>query len=369
VKLTGNQQELVLKRYTDNPEAYTLYLKGRFYSYEATPESLEKSIEFYKQALKLDPNYALAYAGLADSYTELGTGTYNVYLPSQARLWAESAALNAIAIDDSLAEGHTSLGILKYRYTWDWEGAEKEFLRAIELDPKSAIAHSYYSRYLNIFGRTDEALAESRQAEELEPFVPAYSLNVARSMIFARDFDGAIAQCRKTLDLDPDYWRAYYLLGIAYGRQGRYEEAIDAFAKARNLSGDHPTAIAGLGFTYAMAGKKSEVGPILASLTRTSERRYVSPVNFALIYTFLGDKDQAFRWLEKAYEERSTALPGLAQDPLYDGLRSDPRFVEMVRRIGLSSLSASLRFPAKRSRAGPAHHDSFGGKNSAARSS
>jgi TolB-like protein/Flp pilus assembly protein TadD len=337
LELSGDEQRRVRKRYTDDADAYTLYLKGRYFWNRRTVGDLKKSIEYYDQALALDPDYALAYAGLADTYTVLGSGGYDGMVPAEARQQAEAAALRALAIDDSLAEAHTSLAVVKLNFTWDWAGAEQEFKRAIELNPSYATAHYYYSRYLNLFGRNEESIAESRRAEAIEPLVPTLSVNVARAYSFARQHERVIEQCRRALELDPDSWQAYWFLGLGHLHLRRYDEALAAFQKVRALTDDSPTSAAGLGFTYALAGEREKARAVLRDLEDRSKRQYISPENFALVYACLGDNDRAFYWLEKAYQDHSTTLPNLQADPLFDGLRSDPRYEDLVRRLGLSA--------------------------------
>jgi eukaryotic-like serine/threonine-protein kinase len=335
LKLTGEEQHRLTKVYTDNAEAYQLYLKGRYYWNRRTPESLNKSIEYFQQAADKDPNYALAYVGLADSYSLLGSpvggGSPREKFPK-----AKAAALKALELDDTLAEAYASLVIVRLRYDWDWLVAEREIKRAIELNPNYSMTHLMYADYLRVMGRSDEAIAEIKRAQELEPLSLNTNAVVGVHFYFARQYDQAIEQCQKTLDLDPNFAQAHLFLGWAYVQKARYEEAIAAAKKASSLSPSDLRTVSALGHAYAVSGQTSEAVNILDQLKELSRQRYISPHDMAIIYTGLGEKEQAFAWLDKAYADRSWPLPLLKFDPRFDSLRSDPRFADLVRRIGLA---------------------------------
>jgi TolB-like protein/Tfp pilus assembly protein PilF len=335
LKLTGEEQHRLTKVYTDNAEAYQLYLKGRYYWNRRTPESLNKSIEYFQQAADKDPNYALAYVGLADSYSLLGSPVGGGY-PREKFPKAKAAALKALELDDTLAEAYASLVIVRLRYDWDWLVAEREIKRAIELNPNYSMTHLMYADYLRVMGRPDEAIAEIKRAQELEPLSLNANAVVGVHFYFARQYDQAIEQCQKTLDLNPNFAQAHLFLGWAYVQKARYEEAIAAAKKASSLSPSDLRTVSALGHAYAVSGQTSEAVNILDQLKELSRQRYISPHDMAIIYTGLGEKEQAFAWLDKAYADRSWPLPLLKFDPRFYSLRSDPRFADLVRRIGLA---------------------------------
>ncbi len=334
-RLTGEEQQRVTKRYTQNPEAYQLYLKGRYYLSKRTDEGLKKAIEHFNQTIEKDPSYALAYSGLADSNIYLlRLGFLHGLSPKEVYLRAKSSATKALEIDDNLAEAHTSLALVKMEYEWDWPGSEREFSRALELNPNEAEAHHQYSHYLTAVGRSHESLVESLRALELDPLSLPLNAHLAWHYLYARQYDQAIGQCRRTIEMDPNYPQAHDFLGETYEQKGSYEEAIAEFQKAINLSGDSSHIKAELGHAYAVAGKGGEALKIIDELKGPSKDAY--PYDVATIYVGLGQKDQAFDWLQKAYEERSDWLRYLKVDPRLDPLRSDHRFPELVRKVGLA---------------------------------
>lgn len=256
--------------------------------------------------------------------------------PEEAFQKSRAAATKALEIDDTLAEAHTLLGIIKLQHDWDWSGAEMEFKQALELNPGYAGAHQWYSAYLTAMGRHREAIAEIRRAQELDPLSAHINMSVAVRVFMARQYDQAIEQCQKTLEMDPNFATARYWLGLAYEQKGRYKEALTELQKARDLLGQKE--LAGLvGHTYAVAGKRGEALKILNELLELSKRKdeFIDPSYIAYVYIGLGEKDQAFEWLNKAVERRSGELFGLKVDPVFDPLRSDPRFQELLRRVGL----------------------------------
>ena len=331
VRLTGQEQTLLTKRHTDNTQAYELYLKGQ--SSSGTEERLKKSVEFFQRAIKLDPSYALAYAGLADIYMKLGSAR-GFLSPRETFPKAEAALKKALELDETLAEGHELLGTYKLDYAWDWSGAEREFKRAIELNPNNSGAHERYGSYFVSRGQFDEALAERKLARKLDPMNAAVIANVGNTLFLARRYDEAIEKHREALELNPKFSWSHIWIAEVYVQKGMYEEAINEVNKALALDGN-TRAIAILGYAYALAGRRDEARKVLGQLEERSKRKYVPHFFIALIHIGLGEKDQAFDWLEKAYQERHPHLINLKVQPVYDPLRADPRFADLVRRVGL----------------------------------
>ncbi|HVS82217.1 MAG TPA: protein kinase [Pyrinomonadaceae bacterium] len=332
LKVSGEEKGLD-KHYTESNEAYQLYLKGRFYWNKRTGESIKKSIESFNQAIEKDPSYALAYAGLADSYVVPA----NRLPPREKMPKAKAAAMRALELDETLAEAHTSLARVLAVYDWDWTGAEKEFKRAIELNPRYAVAHQWYGGYFEAMGRPDESLAERKRAQELDPLSLMSNFEPGLAFYFARNYDQAIEQFQKTLELDPNFPLVYAHLPAAYEQKGMYDEAIAGFKKGIALRGgtEWSFSMSGLGHVYAVSGKKAEARAVLDELKQMSRQEYVPADGIALIYAGLGEKDQAFTWLEKAYEEHAFKMAWLKVEPQWDSLRSDPRFADLLRRVGL----------------------------------
>ncbi|MBI3948864.1 MAG: tetratricopeptide repeat protein [Acidobacteria bacterium] len=330
--LTGAEKRQLTKRFTENIEAYQAYLKGRYFWNKRTREGLKKGIEYFQQAIEKDPSYASAYSGLSDSYALVVL--QEALSPNEGFPKARAAAERALEIDETLAEAHTSLAFVRQAYDWDWLSAETEFKRAIKLNPSYATGHHWYAMYLTAMERFDEAITEIKRAQELDPVSLVINTNVGVVLYFARQYDQAIEQLRNTLDMDPSFVWARIYLGLSYEQKGQWPEAIAEFRKARLLD-ETPVISAALGHAYAMAGRGREVEEVLAELKRLSQQRYVSPYSVAIIYTSLGGKDQAFEWLQKAYEGRSVGLYRLKVEPRLDSLRSDPRFQDLLRRIGL----------------------------------
>ena len=331
-KLSGENAQQLTRRYTDNVEAYQLYLKGRFFWNKRTQEGLRKGIEYFEQAIKLDPSYALAYAGLADSYNVMGS--LGLIKPQEEYAKVEAAACKALEIDETLSEAHTALAWVRFQQ-WDWTGAEAEFKRAIELNPNYATAHQWYAEYLTAMARFDEALAEIGRAQQIDPTSLVINTIVAQTYLNARQYDEAIEQCHKTLELDPSFELAYIYLGNAYIEKGMYEEALAEYQKAKQLEGT-PAMLALTGITYARSGNREGARRALHELMAVSKQKYDPSFNIARIYANLGDRDEAFKWLEKLFDERSGALIFLKVDPQLDKLRTDPRFTDLVRRVGLT---------------------------------
>ena len=334
LKLTGEEQKRLTRHHTENAEAYQLYLKGRYYWNKRTAESLNKGIEYFQQAIDKDPNYALAYAGLTDSYSLLGSAIGGLS-PKETFSKAKAAAVKALAIDDTLAEAHAALALVHLRYDWDWSATEREIKRAIALNPNYATTYHWYADYLVVMGRLDEAIVQIKQAQKLDPLSLIINTVMALRLYHARQYDQAIEQCQKTLEMDSNFAQAHFALGQAYEQKAKYEEAIAELQKATTLSPSSPFLFSALGHAYAVSGQAGEAVKILEKLQKLSRQRYVSPHEMAMIYTGLGETDQAFGWLEKAYVDRSWRLPFLNVEPRFDSLRSDPRFAALVRRVGL----------------------------------
>jgi tetratricopeptide (TPR) repeat protein len=312
-----------------------LYLKGRFFINKRTQEDLMKAIDYFRQAIAKDPNNALAYAGLSDAYTAL-VFPLGAVAPGEAMPKAKEAAMQALALDNTLGEAHASLAYETFFYEWNWPAAEREFKRAIELNPNSADAHHWYSHFLMAQHRIDESLAESKRALELSPIDLLINIHLAWHYLYARQYDQAAEQMNKVIEMDRNFAQAYTWAGLVYEQQGNYPAAISAFQKAIALFRRGSTIPeAQLAHTYAVSGKKAEALKIVADFHESAKHQYVSPYHLAAIYVGLGDKDQAFVWLEKAYAERSDWMVNLTTDQRFDPLRSDPRFVSLVRRVGL----------------------------------
>ncbi|HXM35743.1 MAG TPA: protein kinase [Pyrinomonadaceae bacterium] len=333
LKLSGAEQERATKQYTEKPEAYQLYLKGRLYWNKRTGEAIKKAIEYFSQAVEKDPGYALAYVGLADCYVVPA----NPRPPNEKMPKARAAARRALELDETLAEGHTALARVLAVYDWDWVGAENEFKRAIKLNPRYAGAHQWYGGYLEMMGRRDESLAERKQALELDPLSLTINFELALAFYYARDYDQAIQQFQKTLELDANFPLVHAHLPAAYEQKGMYDQAIAGFQKGVALRGgtEWSFSMSGLGHVYGVSGKKAEARAVLDELKQASQQEYVPADSIALVYAGLGEKDQAFTWLEKAYEEHAFKMAWLKVDPQWDSLRSDPRFADLLRRVGL----------------------------------
>jgi serine/threonine protein kinase/tetratricopeptide (TPR) repeat protein len=316
-------------------EAYQIYLKGRSYWNKRTKEDLQEAIKYFQQAADNDPKYAPAYAGLADCYNQLVA--YNVIPPKVAFPEAKVAAEKAIALDTTLAEAHASLAYEKWRYDWDWAGAESEFKRALGLDPSYASARQFYAIFLATLGRTAEAVEAARHTQKLDSLSLIVNADLALVYYLARQYDLAIEQCRHTLELDPNFFPAHRYLGLAYEQKGMFTEAITELDQAARLSGGSAQMRATLGHGYAAAGRRNEALKILNGLEEMAKQAYVSPYDIATIYNALGDQNQAFKWLDRALEERSGWLVYLKVNPILDNLHSDPRFQALLQRIGFKS--------------------------------
>ncbi len=335
LRLTTGEEKRAASEPTANPEAYQLYLKGRYFFNKRTGDDLKKSIDFYNQATEKDPSYALAYAGLADTYDVI-TDYVNDMPPTKAFPLAKAAASRAISLDSNLAEAHSALAFALAYYDWNWTGAEQEFRRAIELNPNYANAHYFFAiSVLGPLGRFEEAEAEMKRALALDPFSLIYNANLSWIYLWARQDDRAQAQVQKALDLDPDFGPAHERLQEICEATGKYDAAIDAAPKG-SLSGLTPERVAALKKAVAVSGAQGYWRLSLQFLQEDMQKRYVHPAIIAGLYAQKGDKDKAFEWLEKAYAAHDDFLAYLKVDPLYDPLRSDPRFDEMLHRLGMN---------------------------------
>jgi TolB-like protein/class 3 adenylate cyclase len=335
-RLTGEEQHALSSRPTQNSEAHQFYLKGRYYWNKRTKEGLKKAVEYFEQAIDADPTYALAYVGLSDSYDLLGFHGYGALPPNEAFPKAKAAAEKALQIDERLGEAHISLAYVKEGYDWDLDGAQRDYKRGIELNPNYAIAHQWYGLHCALRERFPEAIAEIKRAQELDPLSLIINMNVAWSFYFARQYDEALEQSQKALELDPNFPPARWMLGQAYRQKGIYDKAIAEFQSGLQLSGGDPLRVAVLGHAYAVAGKRAEAEKVINDLTEISKQRYFPPYFIALIYVGLNDKDQAFVWLEKAFAEHSSGMTYLKVEPMFDPIRSDPRFQDLLRRVGFT---------------------------------
>jgi serine/threonine-protein kinase len=334
-KLTSAQRKNLAKRSTENSEAYQLYLKGRYHWNRRTESGIRRSIDYFEQAIALDPAYALAYAGLADSYNLLGS--YAAKPSATLFLRAKATALKALSLDDKLAEAHASLAAVKLWREFDWDGSERGFRKAIELNPSYATAHLWLALYLAGMDRMDEALSEIKFALELDPLSRVVNLNLARILYFSRRYDESISQCLKTIEMFPDYLIAHRRLGMTYGQNGMPEEAVAEFRKALKLSEKDSETMSAMAYVYALAGRTDEAREILDQLEVLARENYVSPYSLARVHIGLGQIDGAFSELERTYQERHGILTYVKVEPMFDSIRSDARYADLLRRLGLST--------------------------------
>jgi eukaryotic-like serine/threonine-protein kinase len=332
-QLSAEDEQKLTKGSTDNPEAYRLYLKGKYYTNKLTKEGFDTGIDYFNQAIAVDPNYALAYSGLAFNYANQDDWFIP---PNEAGPKTKDAVKRALAIDESDAGAHLSMAIVSHWYDWNWAVAESEFKRAIELSPNSSEAHLYYGWFLVPMGRNDQALVEAKRAQQADPLSVFPVFSVGAVYLFARQWDPAIEQLHRAIEVDPNFWFAHCFMGRAYEQKGKLPEAIAEFQRALELEKNNTETWSGLGHAYAVSGNKAEAQKVLDHLKELSAHSWVAPYNVAVIYAGLGEKDQAFALLDQAYKDRSYYLPTfLTTDSRLDNLRSDPRFKELRRRVGL----------------------------------
>ena len=337
--LTGEEKELLGRRYTSDTEAYELYLKGRFFWYKRTPQATAKAAEYFQRALERDPGYALAYAGIADCYRTLSIMSDAPSRESFPK--AKQAALKALEIDNSLAEAHTALGSVEYFFEWDWAAAEKEFRRAIATNPNYPLAHLGYAHLLSTLGRHEDALAEIDRATKLDPLSPFVGTIKGEILFSAQRYSDAIEAVNRALEIEPNFWIGQIVLCRSYERLGHYEQALMACRKAAEFSDNVSEATSLAGYVYAVSGQRQQAEQALHALRVTSETRYVPPYNFALVYQGLGNRNEALKWLEKAYSERDVHMVFLLMDSQWDGLRNNPRFMHLIEHLNLPTLNGS----------------------------
>lgn len=325
----GGAPDDLAKRNPNNTETYELYLKGRYYWNKRTAEGIAKAVDYFQQAIHKDPDYALAYAGLADAYL-----LNSVLPPLDTAARAREAALKALSLDNNLAEAHTSMGFINARYDWKWPEAEREYLRALELNPNYSVAYYFYADYLSIMGNRTEALEVLKKAQQLDPLSVVISSDIGANLFFDRQYDRASEQLQKSIEWDQSYWQSHYWLGLVYQQQLRYEDSIKELQKAAQLSGERPSALAMLGYAYALSGKKGKARQILSRLNEISNRRNVLPTNIAVVYFGLDDIDNGFKWLDKSYKDHDPSLVLIRLLPFFDKVRQDLRFSALTRSMG-----------------------------------
>ena len=333
LQLTGGESELLLKHYTENAEAHNLFLRGRYLWNKRTSDAIDKSIQYFNQAVEKDPAYALAYVGLADAYLVLPN--FTDVPPADAASKAKTAVEHALSIDRQLPEAHTTLAGISADFEWNWSEAESQFKQAIAMKPNYATAHQWYGEYLDHAGRSDEAIRELQRAQELDPLSPIINTSLGQAYYHARAYDRSIDQFRKTLDLDPDFFNAHLHLGLIFLQKQMHDEAISEFQKASALSGDATNVVALLGAAYVQAGKRDDAEKVLDRLNSLYKERRASDRDMAIVYTGLGDHDRAIAALEKAYQEHSWLLLLIKTDPYFDPLRNDARFQDLLNRVKL----------------------------------
>jgi tetratricopeptide (TPR) repeat protein len=337
LRLTNEDKTRLAKSSMANPEAYQLYLKGRYFGNQATAAGLKKSIEYFEQAIDKDPGYALAYAGLADSYSALG-GNWLYLPPSDTIPKAKAAAQKALELDNALAEAHAALAYAAF-FDWDWSSAEPEFKRAIELNPNSALSHQRYAEFLRTRLRFNESTAEAQQAQELDPLSPDIVADLGFVYLFTQRYDESIAQFKKALELYPDVAPIRAGLSWAYAEKRMYPQAVAEYdkipAQDKAVAPENQFVAGSRGWVYAVSGRRTDALKIAQEFKDLSAHAYVDFYWSSVIYAGLGDKDEAFRLLEKGYDQHSASMPYLGIDVVWDGMRSDPRYVDLLRRMGL----------------------------------
>lgn len=333
-KLSRADELRVARNYTTNVEAYQLYLKGRFHLFKLTPAGIQTGISYFQQAIDIDPSYALAYVGLANAYRALALSTDS--LPAEVFPKSKAAAQKAVALDDNLAEAHAVLGFTIFWYDWNWREAEKEFKRAIELNPNNADGYWAYATLLSVTGRHDEGLAKIRRARELDPLAPMVNATEGLILINAGRTDEAILSLRKSIEILPNFWLARLFLSSALCEKGLYSEAVTEAQTARDLSGISTQPISYVAYALAKDGRRTEAEAALQNLLATSKERYVPPYHIALAYAGLGDREQALSWLRRGIEQRDPKMVFLKVEPMLSGLRSDPQYLEILKQVDLA---------------------------------
>jgi TolB-like protein/DNA-binding winged helix-turn-helix (wHTH) protein/Flp pilus assembly protein TadD len=333
IKLTSREQLALRNSEPVDPAAYEEYLKGRYFWNKRTADGLQKARDHFNHAIAIAPGYAPAYSGLADAYALLGDWQYAVMTTKEALPRAKAAAQRALELDDTLSEAHTSLAFCLEGFDWNWNAADKEFRRAIELNPGYATAHHWYAWHLGLMGRNDEAIAEMKKAENLDPLSLIINADLAELLLITHHPDESIEQSRKTIEMEPHFALAHNQLAQAYLQKQMLPEAVSEFEQANTLSADNPTILANLARAYALSNRKEDALTLLTELKTTTVPSQLHTTEIATVYAALGDKQQALKWLEKGYEERFN--PGVLLRPGFDPLRSDPQFQKLQRRVGL----------------------------------
>lgn len=310
-------------------------MKGRYFREQLTEQGFRKGIEYFEEAIAEDPSYAEAYAGLAGCYCLLGGHGMEIERPRDLLPRAKEAAERALALDPSLAEAHAVIGMIELKYEWNLDEADRRFKKAVQLNPSYAQSFLWYSLYYEVLGRSDEAIRSAQRARDLNPLSLEANVNLAQQCYRAGQYDRAIEQLESALELNPNFWGAHWVLGDCYQRKGLYTGAVASLSRASLLSDSNPAPMGSLGYAYACSGKNQLALGVLEDLKELATQKYVSPFNIAIIYVGLGDKDRAMEWLEEGYQERSRSMIWLNVDNRFDPLREDPRFQDLLRRIGL----------------------------------
>jgi TolB-like protein/DNA-binding winged helix-turn-helix (wHTH) protein/Tfp pilus assembly protein PilF len=331
IELTQHEKMVLASPKRVNPESHEAYLKGRYFWNKRTADGLQKAIGYFNQAVDIDPTYAPAYSGLADSYALLGDWEYGVLAPKEAYPKAKAAAAKALELNSELAEAHISLAFALDGFDWDFEAGEREFRRGLELNPGYATGHQWYAGHLTLLGNNSEAINEMKKAESLDPLSLIISADLAEDFFIAQRYEEGVDQIRKTMEMDPNFPMAHYQLGQSYLERRQYGQAVDEFRKAVALSGGNPACLSGLGYATAVSGEKSEAEAILNDLKNRPNA--AGAPEMAVVYAGLDQRDEAIAWLEKSYEARFN--PGVLRRPMFDPLRSDARFADLMRRVGL----------------------------------
>jgi len=334
LRLSGDDKQRLTRSGTENAEAYELYLKGRYNLNSLMREGGKNSVDYFERAIAKDPRYGAAYAGLAEYYAGIVyASTTSDLSPKEASARSKGAALKAVELDDTLAEAHTALAMIATFHEWDWKTADKEFQRAMAINPNYVPAHHFYSHYLVFVGRFAEALAEGQRALALDPLDVGMNMHLGWYYCFTREYEPARAQLQRVIEMNPSFGDPHELLGMVHRQQGQYQDAIEEMQKSLELGGLDERGQ--LGHLYAVSGQRGEAQKLLNQLQEESKEKYVSPYNIAMIYEGLGDKEHAFAFLEKAVTDRDSNIAQIKVEPIFDGLHSDPRFADLLRRIGL----------------------------------